>query len=39
MHRLIACLVFLGLLYGPVAHARIFGQVHGVVHDSQLQTA
>ncbi len=35
MRRFIACLIFLGLLYTPVAHATIFGQVHGVVHDPQ----
>lgn len=35
MRRFIACLIFLGLLYNPVAHATIFGQVHGVVHDPQ----
>ncbi|NYF77800.1 TonB-dependent receptor [Granulicella arctica] len=35
MRRLIACLIFLGLLYSPVAYATIFGQIHGVVHDPQ----
>lgn len=31
MRRLIAYLIFLELLCSPVAHATIFGQVHGVV--------
>jgi hypothetical protein len=35
MRRFIACLIFLGLFYSSVAHATIFGQVHGVVHDPQ----
>src|SRR5260370_19709307 len=35
MCRFIVCLIFLGLFYSPVAHATIFGQVHGVVHDPQ----
>ncbi|WP_348268073.1 TonB-dependent receptor [Edaphobacter paludis] len=35
MRRFIACLIFLGLLCSPAAHATIFGQVHGVVHDPQ----
>ena len=35
MRRFIACLIFLGLLCSPVAHATIFGQVHGIVHGPQ----
>ncbi len=35
MRRLFACLTLMGLLYSHVAHATIFGQVQGIVHDPQ----
>ena len=35
MRRFVCCFIFLCLLHGQVAHANIFGQVQGVVHDPQ----
>ncbi len=35
MRRLLLCLSLLCFLWPPAAHASIFGQVHGVVHDPQ----
>lgn len=35
MRRFSACLMLMGLLASHVAHATIFGQVQGIVHDPQ----
>ena len=35
MRRFLPCLILLSLLHSPAAYATIFGQIRGIVHDSQ----